>query len=422
MIMRDMALLAILIGLCWLSLIRPWIGVVGLAVIGTLHPQSYGGELMLRFPMFKVLFVAICLGVAVDYWRTRQWPRVFGDWSLIVMGLLFADFVMTTQFALLPDTARGKLFEVSLLVPPFLLTLWLIDTREKLLYLIVVTAAGLALVALKGGYWAVMNGFADRVYGPPNSQIGGNNEFALALAMIIPLLVLWWRQTSDAALRWIIVAAVALCYIAALTSWSRGGLISLTVMSAMLVWHSKRKYLAIGLVVLGVVLALISLPEQWFGRMATISAYQQDASFQGRETAWEQGLVYLKSDLWTGSGFGGWRAINAEYHGVLAPSSLDWHSAYVGVLVEHGLPGLLLWLTLLVGIIIRLSLMIRRGIRSGETWAMDHGAMLRASLVAYGIGGISLGIAYWELMFQILAYAIIALRFSQDSEALEQSQ
>jgi len=420
--MRDMALLGILLGLCWLALLRPWIGVVGLALLGAMHPQSYGGEWIVRVPMFKLLFTAICLGVALEYWRTRQRPAIFWDWSLLVLGLLFADFVMTTQFALLPDTARGRLFEVSMLIPTLLLTLWLIDTREKLHYLIVATATGIALVALKGGYWAVMTGFADRVYGPPGSQIGGNNEFAIALAMIIPLLLLWRRHTSDAALRWVIAAAVALCYIAALTSWSRGGLVSLSVMSVMLVWHSKHKFVATGLVVLGVVLALSSLPEQWFERMETVSAYQQDGSFQSREAVWENGLVYLQKDPWTGSGFDGWRAINAKFHGVKEPSSLDWHNAYVTVLVEHGIPGFLLWFTLLAGTVIRLTLMIRRGVRSGVSWAVDYGAMLRASLLAYAVGGITLGVAYWELMFQILVYAIIALRFSRDLTAIKSSQ
>jgi len=416
MVMRDMALLTMLFGLCWLALLRPWIGVVGLALLGAMHPQSYGGELMVRFPMFKVLFVAICIGVIVDYWRTRQWPRVFGDWSLVVLGLLFADFVMTTQFALLPDTARGRLLEVSLLIPPFLLTLWLIDTREKLHYLIVATATGIALVALKGGYWSVMTGFADRVYGPPGSQIGGNNEFASALAMIIPLLVLWRRQTADRVLRWVIVAAISLCYIAALTSWSRGGLVSLVVMSVLLVWHSKHKLRAGALLLAGVVLVVSSMPEQWLGRMETITAYQQDGSFQGRQQAWDQGWAYVQGRPWAGSGFGGWRAINVKFHGVDAPSSIDWHSAYVAVLVEHGVPGFLLWFTLLAGTVVRLSLMVRRGVHSGASWAVDYGAMLRASLMAYVIGGLTLGIAYWELMFQILVYAIIALRLERVGE------
>lgn len=193
---------------------------------------------------------------------------------------------------------------------------------------------------------------------------------------------------------------------------------SLTVMSAMLVWHSKHQFLAIILVALGVGLALINLPEEWLARMETISTYQQDLSFQSRQGAWEQGLSYLKSDPWTGSGFEGWRAINAKFQNLGDPGTLDWHSAYVEVVVEHGIPGFLLWSTLLIGTIISLSLMIRRGIRSGESWVVNHGAMLRASLVAYGIGGITLGITYWELMFQILVYSAIALRLSRVPDAI----
>jgi len=409
--MRDIALLAMLVGLCALALMRPWWGVVGLALLGDMHPQSYG-VWMSRFPVYKVLFLVTCVAVARDCWRTRQWPPIFWDWRLAVLGLLFADFVLTTYFALLPDTARGRLIAVSMLVPPLLLILWLTDSREKLRYLIVATAAGIALVALKGGYWAVMTGFADRVYGPPNSQIGGNNEFSVALAMTIPLLVLWLRQTSDRPLRWTIGGAIALCYVAALTSWSRGGLVSLAAMSAFLVWDSRHKFLGVILVAVGVAVALVNLPEKWIARMETIPSYQVDQSFLGRQETWKQGLAYLQSHPWTGSGFEGWRAITAEFSGPGDPSARDWHSAYIEALVEHGIPGFLLWGTLLAGTMIGLSRMIGRGRRVADAWLVDNGAMLRAALVAYAAGGLTLGITYWELMFQILGYSWIALRLS----------
>lgn len=410
--MRDMTLFVMLLALVWMAWRKPWIGVVGLALLGAMHPQSYGGEWMSRFPVYRVLFLVTCVAVGVDYWRTKRYPRLFWDWRLAVLGLLFAHFALTTQLALLPDTARGRLIEVSMLVPPLLLTLWLADSREKLHYLIVATAAGIALVALKGGYWAVMTGFADRVYGPPNSQIGGNNEFAVALAMTIPLLVLWLRQTHDRPLRWTIIAAITLCYIAALTSWSRGGLVSLAAMSAFLVWNSKQKYLAVLLVAAGVAVALVNLPEKWLSRMETISSYEEDQSFQGRQATWRQGLSYLQRDPWTGSGFEGWRAVTAKFSGRGDPATLDWHSAYIEVLAEHGIPGFILWGTLLAGTMIGLTRMIGHGRRRGEPWLVDYGAMLRAALVAYAAGGLTLGITYWELLFQLLGYSLIALRLS----------
>ena len=409
--MRDVALLAIVIAFCALALSRPWFGVVGLALLGAMHPQSYG-DWMSRFPVYKVMFAVTCIAVALDCWRRRQWPRLFWDWRLSVLALLLADFGLTTYFALLPDTARGTLIAVSMLVPPFLLTLWLTDSRDKLRYLIVATATGIALVALKGGYWAVMTGFSDRVYGPPSSQIGGNNEFSVALAMTIPLLVLWLRQTAVRPLRWIIGGTIALCYVAALTSWSRGGLVTLAAMSSLLVWHSKHKPLAVVLLAAGMAVALVNLPDKWFARMESIPSYQADQSFQGRQETWQQGLAYVERHPWTGSGFEGWRSITAQSTGSGDPATLDWHSAYVEALVEHGIPGFLLWATLLAGTIIGLSGMIRRGQRIGDPWMIDNAAMLRAALVAYAVGGITLGITYWELMFQILCYSWIALRLS----------
>lgn len=411
--MRDMALFVMMLALIWMAWRKPWIGVVGLALLGAMHPQSYGGEWTTQFPVYRVLFLVTCAAVMVDYWRTRQYPQLFWDWQLAVLGLLFAHFALTTQLAVLPDTARGRLFEVSMLIPPLLLTLWLTDSREKLHYLIVATAAGIALVALKGGYWAVMTGFADRVYGPPSSQIGGNNEFAVALAMTIPLLVLWLRQTHDRPLRWTIMAAITLCYVAALTSWSRGGLVSLAAMSAFLVWNSRQKHLAVLLVAAGVVVAVVNLPEKWHARMETISSYQEDQSFQSRQEAWRQGLSYVQRDPWTGSGFEGWRAVTVKFNSRGDPSTLDWHSAYIEILAEHGIPGFILWGTLLAGTIVGLTRMIGRGRRSGEPWLVDYGAMLRAALVAYAAGGLTLGITYWELLFQLLGYSLIALRLSR---------
>jgi len=414
---RDVALLAILAGLSLLALRRAWLGAVGLALLGAMHPQSYASGWMAAFPAYKVLFAVTCISLSFECWRARRWPKLFPDWRLGVLALLYADFALTTWFAVLPDTARQRFIEVAALVPPLLLTLWLIDTREKLHYVVVATAAGIALVALKGGYWALMTGFSDRVYGPPESQIGGNNEFAVALAMTIPLLVLWRRQSADRALRWVLAGAIVLCYVAALTSWSRGGLVTLSAMSAVLVWNSRHKPLAAGLLALGVALAVVNLPEQWQARMQSIPEYGQDESFQGRQEAWRQGLAYLREHPWTGSGFEGWRAVNASFGTAAEYSARDWHSSYVEAAVEHGVPGFVLWCALLAGTLCSLVLMCRRGKAVGDPWQVDHGAMLAASLVAFAAGGLTLGITYWELYFQLIAYAYIAIRLSRVGRA-----
>ena len=39
--------------------------------------------------------------------------------------------------------------------------------------------------------------------------------------------------------------------------------------------------------------------------------------------------------------------------------------------------------------------------------------MLRAALVTYLVGGLALGIGTWELLFQLLAYALVANRLAR---------
>jgi putative inorganic carbon (HCO3(-)) transporter len=406
--MRDLSILVMLLTLAWLAWRKPWTGVVGLALLGAMHPQSYGGEWAMRLPVYKVLFVVTCLAAALEFRRLRQWPTLRFDWRLVVLGLLFADFVLSTWYAMLPDTARGRLFEVSMLLPPILLALILLDTRDKLFAAVVATAAGVALVALKGGWWAIITGFSDRVYGPQSSQIGGNNEFAVALAMIIPLLVFWRRQVADRILRAVLAIAIGLCYVAALTSWSRGGLLALVAMSVLLVWHSRHKTLALLLFAAGVVLVLGVMSEKWQARMETIASYQSDQSFQGRLDSWKKGLAYVERDPWTGSGFDGWRVLTAVERKADRISERDWHSAYVEMLAEHGVPGFALWILLLAGTLVELTRMVACGRRTGDPWLADCGAMLRAALVAYLVGALTLGIATWELLFQLLAYALVA--------------
>lgn len=411
--MRDLGILVILLALLWLAWRKPWTGVVGLALLGAMHPQGYGGEWAAQLPAYKALFVVTCVAAALEFRRRRQWPTLPFDWRLVVLGLLFVDFVLSTWYAMLPDTARGRLIEVLMLLPPLLLTLILLDTREKLFAAVVATAAAVALVALKGGWWALITGFSDRVYGPPSSQISGNNEFAVALAMSIPLLVFWRRQVTDRALSAALVAAIGLCYIAALTSWSRGGLLALAAMSALLVWHSRSKTLAMVLLAAGVALALGVMPAKWQARMESIGSYQADPSFLGREESWKTGLAYVERHPWTGSGFDGWRVLTAVPRGENGISQRAWHSAYIEVLTEHGVPGFVLWSLLLAGTLIELTKLVARGRRTGDPWLADCSAMLRAALVAYLVGGLTLGIATWELLFQLLGYTLVANRLAR---------
>jgi putative inorganic carbon (HCO3(-)) transporter len=176
-----------------------------------------------------------------------------------------------------------------------------------------------------------------------------------------------------------LAAVIGLCYVAALTSWSRGGLVALAAMSVFLVWHSRHKIVALTLLAMVAALAVGVMPEKWEARMETISSYQSDQSFQGHEEAWRKGLAYVERDPWTGSGFDGGRYLTAEIGRGGKLGQRAWHSAYVQILTDHGVPGFVLWTLLLGGTLVQLTSLIGHARRSGDLWLADCAAMLRAT-------------------------------------------
>jgi probable O-glycosylation ligase (exosortase A-associated) len=393
--MRDLAVLAIVVACVGLAFYRPWLGVLALAVFAYLQPQSYASGLMREFPAYKLLFIAVVVAMVIS----KQWRPLPLDWRLFGLLVLWAYFLFTTYNAKVEWAAWPRFAEVAKIFLSLGLTLLLIDTRQKLFFLIVAIAVSFALVTIKGGYWAVMTGFSDRVYGPPKSQYYDNTAFAIAVVMNIPLLVLWLRETRNHALRYALMAVIGLSAAAALSSWSRGALIALVVTAAVLLWNSKRKYVMVPLLIAGVALALVSFPETWLARMHDIPAYEQDASAQARLDVWRVGITHALAFPITGVGLGGWH---------YAVVSMDWHNAYVQVMAEHGFIAFGLWCLIVFGTLVSLMRLARLAGRSpGLAWLRNYSQMLGASLIAYATGSMFLGLAYWDILYHIIVIAIL---------------
>jgi probable O-glycosylation ligase (exosortase A-associated) len=392
--MRDLALLTLLLVACGYTLARPWIGVLMLAVISFMSPQMYTYGFMRTSPIY---FVAFCVA-AMAFLFARERRALPADWRVPAFYLLWAWYLVTTLHAVVPDYAWIKLVEVSKIYLPLLFTLVLITNRERLLALLVTIGVSIGLIATKGGLFAVAKGFSHRVWGPDGTMYGGNNEFAIATLMAIPLLLLWQRETTSRWVRIALMGAVPLCFASALCSWSRGALLTMGALVTILLLHSQRKWLAAPLVGLGAVLAMGALPEEWFGRMQTLETYDEDASAMGRIDTWVDGINYALANPVTGAGFDGW----------LMVSRRDWHSTYVEVVAEHGFVGAGLWAGLLFGSILSLTHLAALGRRNPAiAWVTHWAYMLRASLVCYGVGGIFLGISYWDLFYQLVFCAAL---------------
>lgn len=410
--MRDLTLVAMLLSLAWMAWRQPWLGVLALVFAAIVYPHGYATGFMQGFPAYLALFGVVLAATGWQLARQGTWPPLFWDWRLAVLLLLWGHFVVTTALGVNPWAGWPRLLEVTKRLPLLLLILLLIDSREKLRWLFVTIALSVAALILKGGYWALITGFQDRVYGPPGSQFSDNNLFAVVTAMAIPLLALWYRQTEAAALRVAIACLIVLGFVSALSSWSRGGLLSVSVVAVLLIWHSRRKWLAIPVLLVGVGLAVVGLPDAWFARMQTMAAPELEGSAATRLELWHLGWDYALQHPWTGGGFGGW-----IYLSLPAGGSRVWHSAYIDLLAEHGFVGLALWGVLVVGSVLSLTRVLRGNRRGQVPGLSDQAAMLRASIAAYLVGAAFLSIAYWELLFVLLAGAILISRFAATDRA-----
>ncbi len=405
--MRDYVVLIFLAGCIYAALKKPWLGVLSLAIFSYLNPHAYAWGFVRSLPVYYVLFLV----VAFRTFTAKDKDSIPKDWRITVFILLWIYFAITSTQAYFPDIAWQRFWFITKIYLPFFFTLVLINTRFKLYCLVVTIAASIGIVAVKGGLFAILHGFSARVYGPPATQFEENNAFAVAMLICIPLLLIWQRETRNSLFKKGILLAIPIIYAASLCSWSRGALITMTVLTLMLILNSKHKLLAIPLVLVGAFFVKDYLPQEWFGRMHTLETYQEDSSAMSRIQAWTDGWNHTLEHPFVGAGFDGWREVTQR----------DWHSSYVEMFSEHGFIAFGLWLSLIVGTLISMTTLPKKTFQvEGMEWVANYCFMLRASLICYMVGTAFLGLSYWDLLYHLIFIAVLVKKIALEELATKQ--
>src|SRR5262249_21849119 len=117
------------------------------------------------------------------------------------------------------------------------------------------------------------------------------NMIGLALSVNVPLLVYLLRVERARWLRWTIAAMVLLSYPAVVGTFSRGAWLSLGTVSVLLVLFSRRKILALLLVLAmavgGVTFQSFFVSNRVAARWGDLVNYEEDSSAQARFWSWE---------------------------------------------------------------------------------------------------------------------------------------
>ena len=417
--MRDIALLVVIAGALLPVLKWPYIGVYLWTWLGFMNPHRLTWGFAYYLPFAQVTAIVTLLALLVSKEPKRiPWTRETITLLIFIVWMFF-----TTFFALYPDLAWTQWNKVWKIMFMVYLTLMLINTRQKLDWLVWIIVISLGFYGVKGGIFTIAHGGAYHVQGPAETFIGGNNEIALALIMTIPLMRYLQLNVQNVWINRGMILAMWLTAIAAIGSQSRGALVGMVAMLAFL-WIKSRNRLFTFIAILMIAGAVVSImPQTWWDRMASIQDYEQDESATNRINAWWTAF-YIAQDHVTGGGFETWKAQVFQIYAPNPDEHPDVHSIYFEVMGEHGFIGFAIFMILALFTWNTGSRIKRRARQREETkWAADLASMVQVSLVGYASTGAFLGLAYFDYYYTLIAIIVICKTLSfNELECLEQGE
>jgi len=367
------------------------------------HRLTYGFAFDFQFAAIVAVTTLIGLLVA------RESKRIPMTGTTVALLIFTIWMNITTLFALVPADAFTQWEKVMKVLLMTFVTLMLIKTRQRLEMLIWVIVVSIGFYGIKGGFFTIISGGEQRVWGPWGSFIWDNNELALALIMILPLMRYLQLNAQQWWVRHGLTAAMVLSVASIFGSHSRGALLAGAAMALFLLLKTRKKFPILIVMALVIPVMINFMPDKWTTRMETIKTYKQDTSAMGRINAWWFAYNLAKERPVVG---GGYEAFNREIFRNYAPEPDDFHDAhsiYFEILAEHGFVGLALFLAL--GLLaIKTGTWIIRHTKQQEDlkWACDLAKMTQVGLVGYAVGGAFLGRAYFDLYYHLIAILVIA--------------
>jgi len=404
MSLRDIVVFAAVFGSLPFILWRPYIGVLVWSWLAYMNPHRLAWGAAYDFSFSQVVALVTIAGLVIR----RQWRSIPLNSVTILWATFFAWTALTTPFAMEPKGAAiewDRWWKIQLFC---LMTLLLMQSKERINILVWVIVVSLGFFGVKGGIFTITTGGDFMVLGPPRSFIMGNTAIGLAMIMLLPLMRYLHLEAEN---RWVklgLAASMALTVVAIVATHSRGALLGIVGAGVLVIAKSRKKLLFAFLAVILSAGLLSFMPQHWFDKMATIQTYEEDRSALGRINAWWFAFNVAVDKPILGGGF---RVFSREHFKKYAPEPDDFHDAhsiYFEVLGEHGFIGLFIYLALGFAAYFTASQIIRRARGSPDLqWAGNLAAMIQVSLFGYAISGAFLGLAYFDLYYHLLAILVL---------------
>ena len=425
--MRDFVLLAFVLGSIPVCFVSPYYGVLMYYWISYFNPHRFTWSYAYDFPVALVIAIPTLVGAvfarkSMRSLAVRESVLLMALWFWFYATYLYANSV--PFFAGHMMDARYEVSHISKILLMSFVMIVIVSTRERLRGLMLVTAASIGMLAIKGTLFGLRTGGESRVWGPPDSFLSDNNSFGLAVNMCLPFFFYLAREEKN---RWIRLALYA-CFIcgigSVLLTYSRGGLLGLAVVLGAIAMNSRRKFIG-GLLLALAALSVISFaPQAWMDRMGQFAQGSLDSSAEERLVAWQTAWNFSHEYPITGGGFDTIPDANVfqRYQPGPLPGgflSTGPHSIYFQLLGDQGFVGLGLFL-LLTGSCFWTLFRVRRQARRLPTasWWTSYTHMLEISILAFLTSGAFLGFVYLDVIYEVMgAVAVVNVLFRKEVEA-----
>jgi probable O-glycosylation ligase (exosortase A-associated) len=411
--MRDILITLFVMGLIPMIIRRPAVGALAWAWISMMNPHKMAFGFAATLPFAQLIAATTLLSFLFGN-RKKPLPIQGGT---VLLVLLVVWMTVTSVVSInSPQVVWDRWFFVIKIHFMLMITLMLLRGREHINQLIWVMVISLGIYGVKGGFFTVVTAGGGRVWGPPGGMLAGNNEFAVGLIVMVPLMYYLYQASTHKWIRRGLVVSMMLVALAILGTQSRGALLGLIGMAAML--GLKSKYPVRSLLALGALLlcAIAFMPATWTERMDTIQGYQGDTSAMSRIWTWNTLWNVAMDRPLFGAGFGAEDpAIFARY----APTGPEFeifqgkfwvaHSIYFQALGEHGFPGLLIYVSIGFWIWWAAGHTAKEGRANPEleAWVPMLMRMCQVSVLGFAIGGAFLSLMNLDVPYYLMAIVVL---------------
>lgn len=412
MSIRDIVIVGIVLVLAAMAIRRPWIGVMNWTWLSIMNPHRYAWGFAYSAPVAAIAAASTLIGLLFTQEKRSPFQGAPIVW-------LFIFTIWLNLSWLLGYDPAGDYEQWAKVMKIYLMTfvaLSVLQTKHHIMAFVWVTIASLAVLAAKGGLFTVLTAGSYRVWGPEGTFIADNNTFALAVIVCIPMIRFLQLQLEPGWKRHLMSLVMLLSTISAVGSYSRGALLALAAMGAMFWWRNSQKALIGVAILIGIILMLPMMPDQWWARMDTIQDYKQDGSAMGRINAWLVAIEVAKNNFF-GGGMSYQHPVYFTMYGTSETIVRAAHSIYFQILGNHGFVGLFLYLMILTTTY-KTAGNLRRKARTDDAskWAAELGAMIQVSLVAFAVGGAFLSLPYFDLPYNLMVMAVIAHKWVENRD------